>query len=148
MIDLNQVESDRPVIPNGTYSLKIVDAAIKPTKSNSGKYVEFKAKIVGGTYKNQHVFGRLNIYNQSVQAQEIGRKQLKQLLVAANCPTLLFDSSDLLIGLKFDAKLFTEISEFGSSVKIGYFSPCTTTEDPIVPTAGDLQFFADPDLPF
>ena len=66
-------------IPAGWYTVKIVEAKLKDTKSGTGQYIAVRYDVLGPQYQGRVVFGNINIKNQNPQAEEIGRQQLGDL---------------------------------------------------------------------
>lgn len=85
MFDATQVEPSTgtaTIHPAGWYGVVITASELKPTKDNSGKFIQFDRKIIqaensaaiGGT-----ITERLNVVNASQQAVEIANKQLSAI---------------------------------------------------------------------
>lgn len=94
--DLGNVkENDFEVIPVGEYPAIITECNEKKTKDGAGKYLSLKVQIVAGKYQNRSLYDNLNTENKSAQCQQIGRAQLKSILVALNKVTAK-DSGEIL----------------------------------------------------
>lgn len=67
---------------------------MKPTKSGSGKYLQFTFQIIEGEYANRLLWVRLNLNNPNGTAVEIARRELSSICraVGVMVPT---DSTDL-----------------------------------------------------
>lgn len=90
-------------LPEGWYSADIKSAELKSTKSGDGQYISVRYTITGPAYQGRTVFSNLNIRNSSVQAEEIGRKQLGNLMQSIGLDKLV--DTDQLIGGSLSIKL-------------------------------------------
>ncbi len=90
-------------LPIGWYDVEIVEAELKATKAGTGKYINLQMKITGPTYEGRIVFSMLNIDNQSAKAEEIGRRQLGDIMRAIGLDAV--NDTDQLIGGTFQVKL-------------------------------------------
>lgn len=66
-------------IPAGVYVAQIVESDVKPTKNGSGQYAQFTLEVLDGPCKGRKVWSRINVRNQSAEAERIGQSQLSQL---------------------------------------------------------------------
>lgn len=67
-------------LPAGKYRAHITDSEVKPTKNNSGQYLQLTWEILDeGAFKGRKVFDRLNIVNANATAQEIAQRQLSAI---------------------------------------------------------------------
>ena len=73
---LPQNTSSFDPLPKGWYSATIAGAELKTTKNGTGQYIAVRYDIIGPTHQGRVVFGNLNIRNQNIKAEEIGRAQL------------------------------------------------------------------------
>jgi len=69
-----EAQPDFSPIPTGEYLAQIVDSDMKPTKNNTGEYLELAYEIVDGDYKGRRVWVRLNLVNANPQAVEIANR--------------------------------------------------------------------------
>ena len=88
-------EGNFRVIPPGIYNVVIVDSGLKPTKAGNGQYLELTYQIIEGPEVGQTVKDRINIVNPSVDAQRIGRSQLRKICDAVGHKGQLKDSCQL-----------------------------------------------------
>ena len=100
--ELPQADTYDP-LPAGWYTATIADAELKTTKDGSGQYIKVRYDITGPTYQGRVVFGNINIRNQSVKAEEIGRRQLGELMRAIGLARIT--DTDQLIGGNLSIKL-------------------------------------------
>lgn len=68
-----------PQMPVGKHPVVITNDEIKPTKDNSGGYLELTLAIIDGPSKGMQGAYRLNLYNQSQQAVEIAHRQFSAI---------------------------------------------------------------------
>lgn len=66
-------------IPAGVYIAQVIESDVKPTKSGTGEYLQLTLEILDGQFKGRRCWDRINIRNQSAEAETIGQKQLSQL---------------------------------------------------------------------
>lgn len=83
-------------IPAGKYTAKIVEATVGLTKSGTGEYIKVRWDVLGPAHQGRVVFQNLNIRNQSSAAEEIGRRQLGEIMRAIGLATV--EDTDQLIG--------------------------------------------------
>lgn len=74
------------LVPAGDYRAIVTKSEMKPTKDGTGKRLNVTLQITGGQYQNRTLFDGFNVVNNSAQAQEISRAQLKALCIAVNVP--------------------------------------------------------------
>lgn len=88
--DTNSVppQEDFVVIPPDNYVLLIEGAEVKPTKANTGHYLELTLQVMDGPHKGRKVWDRINIQNPSQKCQEIGLRSLAALGLALNIPRI------------------------------------------------------------
>lgn len=107
--DLPQGNTYEP-LPAGWYTASITDAELKTTKDGTGQYIKVRYDITGPTHQGRVVFGNINIRNQSVKAEEIGRQQLGELMRAIGLARIT--DTDQLIGgnlmIKLDVRPATD----------------------------------------
>ena len=85
------------LIPAGWYQAQINAADLKPTKAGDGQYLSIRFDILGPTYQGRVVFGNVNLKNASAQAEEIGRRQLGEILRSIG-KSVIRDSDELIGG--------------------------------------------------
>lgn len=101
-------------LPAGWYTAIINGVEIKNTKAGTGKYIAVRYDITGPTHQGRVVFGNLNTNNPNIKAEEIGRQQLRDLMVAIGLES--FDDTDQLVGGQLSIKLDVRESEqYGAS---------------------------------
>ncbi len=83
-------------IPAGEYILQVTKTELSPTKDGSGKYVKVAFDIIGPSYQGRKIFANFNIQNNSAIAENIGKQQLKALVIAGHVQEPLRDTDQLL----------------------------------------------------
>ena len=83
-LDLTKVESSSGYVrlPKGEHHVKITDAVMKDS-STGGKYLQVNFK---GVEEVGDINANFNLVNKNPQAVDIGKRQLKSLLIAAQHP--------------------------------------------------------------
>ena len=85
------------LIPAGWYQAQINTADLKPTKAGDGQYLSIRFDIIAPTHQGRVVFGNVNLKNASAQAEEIGRRQLGEILRSIG-KSVIRDSDELIGG--------------------------------------------------
>lgn len=80
--ELPQSDNNYELVPAGWYNAIITKAEIKSTKSGTGQYIAIRYDITGPSHQGRVCFGNLNIKNPNTVAEEIGRKQLGEVMRA------------------------------------------------------------------
>jgi len=90
-------------LPAGWYTATITQAELKTTGAGNGQYIKCRYDITGPSHQGRVVFGNLNIKNQNVKAEEIGRQQLGDIMRAIGLAKVV--DTDNLIGGQISIKL-------------------------------------------
>ena len=90
-------------LPAGWYQAAITSTDLKTTKAGNGQYIKLRYDIIGPTHQGRVVFGNLNVFNPNPKAEEIGREQLRALMLAAGLSKL--QDTDELVGATVEIKL-------------------------------------------
>ena len=85
------------LIPAGWYQAQINSADLKLTKSGDGQYLSVRFDIIGPTHQGRVTWGNVNLKNASAQAEEIGRRQLGEILRSIG-KSVIRDSDELIGG--------------------------------------------------
>lgn len=96
-LDFNAEEvepADFTPLPEGKYPVVVSASEMKPTKENTGSYLELELTVIEGAYNGRKVWARLNLENQSATAVKIARQQLSAICRAVGVLTIN-DSSQL-----------------------------------------------------
>jgi hypothetical protein len=131
-------------LPAGWYSVTIAGAELKKTKAGTGEYIAIRYDILGPTHQGRVVFGNLNIANPNQQAEEIGRKQLGELMRAIGLAKVT--DTDQLIGGNLQIKLDIKRDEqYGEKNEVRGFKAVSGGSLPsVAPTAMPMQSMAAP----
>lgn len=100
--DLPESQSFEP-IPEGWYQANIAGAELKQTKNGNGEYLAIRYDILGPQYQGRVIFGNVNLKNINSKAEEIGRRQLGDLMRACGLKNL--QDSDQLLGHNVQIKV-------------------------------------------
>lgn len=97
-IDLTGVTASRGFepIPAGDYNLTIVDASQQLTKAGDGEYLKIKFEVVDGEHAGRYVWQNYNLKNKNDMAVQIGKSQLKSMLLNASYDKEQVDLNDLM----------------------------------------------------
>lgn len=101
--ELPESDSNYDLVPAGWYDAIINKAEIKNTKAGTGQYIAIRYDITGPSHQGRVVFGQLNIKNPNSQAEEIGRKQLGEVMRAIGLARVT--DTDQLIGGNLQIKV-------------------------------------------
>jgi hypothetical protein len=74
-------------LPIGIYSAQIIEAEITVPQSQDGQNIKLVWQITEGDYANRQVWQHITFAHSNAQAQEIGRRQLKDLCEACGITT-------------------------------------------------------------
>jgi len=123
--DANSVEPSAPMepIPAGWYKAVFTASEEKPTKAQTGSYLQMTAEVIEGPYQGRKVIERLNLNNPNSTAVEIAQRALSAICRAVGVMTPR-DSSDL-----HDKPFMVQIKvkpgegSYGPSNEIGGYEP-------------------------
>lgn len=87
--DANQVEPNQGFepIPAGEYDVIIIDSKMKPTKANTGRYLELTLQVLNGPFQNRQLWDRLNLFNPNEKAVQIAKGTLSAICRAVGVMT-------------------------------------------------------------
>ena len=87
--DANNVEPNAPrdPIPAGWYKAVITESLEKPTKAQTGSYLQMTLEIIEGELAGRKTFERLNLNNPNQQAVEIAQRSLSGICRAIGVMT-------------------------------------------------------------
>lgn len=94
--DANDVEPSEPrdPLPAGWYKVVITESEEKPTKAQTGSYLNMVMEVIEGDHAGRKVFERLNLNNPNATAVEIAQRTLSSICRAVGVMTPR-DSGDL-----------------------------------------------------
>jgi hypothetical protein len=70
------------------YQVIVIESAIKPTLAGTGEYIELTLQVVDGEFAGRRVWDRLNVNNPNKTAEDIAKRQLQELCLAASVANL------------------------------------------------------------
>lgn len=116
-------------LPDGWYPAQIIESDVVPTKAGTGQMFTATLEIIDGQFAKRRAWDRINIVNQSPDAQRIGQSQLRQLAealgfswpLAADSDTQMFEFKplEMRIGRQKDDRNKNEVKAYrayGSAV--------------------------------
>lgn len=102
--DLPEDETFDPV-PEGEYNLRVDDVDVKENNDGNGHYLRVETEVLGPEYDGRKVFENITIdHDNAPDAEEIGRRQLRNLAEATNTDDVLTNVESL-IGGQFTARV-------------------------------------------
>lgn len=103
-------------LPAGWYQACITGSDLTDTKSGSGQYIKVKYDILGPTHAGRLVWQNLNIRNQNPKAEEIGLRQLGEVLRALGLVEI--EETDQLVGGNVEIKLAVKTDDYGTKNEV------------------------------
>lgn len=87
--DANTVDpaQSREPIPAGWYKAVITESLEKPTKAQTGSYLQMTMEVIEGEHAGRKAFERLNLNNPNQQAVEIAQRTLSSICRAVGVMT-------------------------------------------------------------
>lgn len=87
--DANSVEPNKPLdpLPAGWYKAVIVESEEKPTKAQTGSYLQLSLEVIDGQHHGRKVTDRLNLNNPNATASEIAYRTLSAICHAVGIMT-------------------------------------------------------------
>jgi hypothetical protein len=87
--DANNVEPNAPrdPIPAGWYKMVITESLEKPTRAQTGSFLQMTVEIIEGDHAGRKAFERLNLNNPNQQAVEIAQRTLSSICRAVGVMT-------------------------------------------------------------
>lgn len=70
-------------LPNGWYTMHVVESAVKPTANGQGRYLELVFECLDEAHKGRRAWDRLNLQNPNEKTVRIAESQLSALCHAA-----------------------------------------------------------------
>lgn len=112
-IDTSKIEGSN-VAPEGDYVLVATKTEIKKSANNpNNEYIAVSFKIAKGPYKGMMIFNNFNFWNDNESAQNIGRMQWKNLVLAIFGQDLKMSDTDEILNKPFAAELSIKEDDYG-----------------------------------
>ncbi len=99
------------LVPAGWYSAKITESELMDTKAGTGQYIKLRLDITGPEHVGRCVWANINIRNPSAKAEEIGQRQLGEIMRAIGRASV--SDTDELIGGELSIKVAIRKSKEG-----------------------------------
>lgn len=137
------VAEDSSAVPAGKYNVNVERAEVKDSKSG-GQYISVMYRILSGPQENRVIFNMFNIKNANEKAVEIGRQQLKQLMIASGKSDFSLGRVTDLEGLKCSVTTKVVTDDYGEKAVVkGHYEPFEE-----VSTKPLKEAFNSDDIPF
>lgn len=133
-------------LPRGDYSVMVVNTSVEKTKAGDGSMLAVELEVQAGPHARRKVFDRITLDNPSVQAVEIGQRQLSGLCHATGWLKPLRDS-DALHGRTCVAKVGIEVDKNGKYAdknKVVAYTSSTDGLKALVPATNGVETPATP----
>jgi len=78
----------REPLPRGMYQVIVMGSDLKPTQAGTGHYIELTLQVIDGEHSGRRIWDRLNVSNPNKTAEDIAKRQLQLLCLAAGVTTL------------------------------------------------------------
>lgn len=79
---------ERGPLPRGMYQVIVMASDLKPTQAGTGQYIELTLQVVDGEHAGRRLWDRLNVSNPNKTAEDIAKRQLQELCLAAGVTNL------------------------------------------------------------
>ena len=129
-------DNEYELLKEGTYTVKITDTSVDPTKAGTGTILKITFDVLGPERAGAKIFHRINLVNPNPTAQKIGLQQLKALLTAVNIKRL--EDSDQLLNKVCDVLVKTHKAEgdYEAYSEVKKISVCKGVTQATRPTTG------------
>ena len=111
-------------LPAGWYKAVFTASEEKPTKAQTGSYLQLNAEVIEGQYQGRKMFERLNLKNPNATAVEIANRTLSGICraVGVNAPRRSEDLLDKPFMMKVSVK--PGDAQYGPSNEIKEYAEC------------------------
>ena len=101
-----EVLSDFTPLPEGQYTVCVIDSQLKDNAKGTGNYIQLKLEVMDGQYKGRWInFVNITFTHTNSTAQEIGRKTLNTLMKACGVQNIQDTKQLHGIAIKADVKI-------------------------------------------
>jgi hypothetical protein len=133
--DANNVDpaQSRDPIPAGWYKAVITESEEKPTKAQTGSYLQMTVEVIDGDHSGRKAFERLNLNNPNATAVEISQRTLSSICraVGVMTPRQSADLHDKPFMVKIKVKPakdgYDASNEIAEYAEVGKSAPATGT---------------------
>jgi hypothetical protein len=139
--DSVEPRDDFAPVPDGTYTVEIIESSVDDTKSGNGRAAKFTLKITEGPFAERRIWCNINFRHESEKAQKIGQQQLAELCAACGHRGPLNDT-ELLHGIPFKVRVKTRTQEgYDPRNEVSRFLPYDAASAPArsAPAARETQ---------
>ena len=132
-INLNELpeQTNYGSVPSGEYTVTIKSVDVKQTKAGNGTYLKLRLDITGPSHAGRVLFANVTLNNPNEQAEEIGRRQIGDIMRALRISAL--SDTDQLIGGNLRVKVVaTQSEQYGDGNEVKAFK---SLEGSVAPSA-------------
>lgn len=79
---------ERGPLPRGMYQVIVMASDLKTNNAGTGQYIELTLQVVDGEHAGRRLWDRLNVSNPNKTAEDIAKRQLQELCLAAGVTNL------------------------------------------------------------
>jgi len=79
---------ERAPLPKGMYEVAVISSDLKTTQAGTGQYIELTLQVIDGPHGGRRIWDRLNVSNPNKTAEDIAKRQLQMLCLAAGVTNL------------------------------------------------------------
>lgn len=129
-------------LPEGDYAVTVKGAEVKQTKAGNGTYLRLRLDVTGPTHAGRVLFANVTLQNPNEKAEEIGRRQMGDIMRALRINT--FSDTDQLIGGNLRVKVVaTKSDQYGDGNEVKSFKSLEGSPPP-APVAAAVASSAAP----
>lgn len=123
-------------IPAGWYTAQINSVELRDTKAGDGAFLAVRWDVTGPSHQGRVVFANLNIKNKSEKAEEIGRRQLGDIMRAGSLTSC--SDTDELCGVNCEIKVtISKSEEYGERNEIKAYRSAGDVAPAAAPSNGE-----------
>lgn len=135
--DANQIEptADFEPLPSDKYVAVIIESEFKPTRAETGYFLQLTFQIIEGKFKNRLLWARLNLDNPNPTAVQIAKAELSAICraVGVMAPNDSTDLHNLPLVINVRCKRRDDTGELTNEIK-NYSQKETPPAAPVVAT--------------
>ncbi len=124
MSDFDTTNVTASGVPDGIHLAEILSAEVRTTKAGTGKYINVKWGVIGGS----SFYQIYNTVNPNPKAATIGLGEISRIQVACGKPKGQGSASDL-VGLRCLITVKNESDNYGEKVRVVKYAPAPADSD-------------------
>lgn len=131
---------DFSAIPPGEYLARIIKTEMKPTRDNTGQYLQIEFEVLTESFKGSRLWARLNLVNKNAEAVKIAKQELRSISDALGI-TQAWRDSNILHGkpLIVKVRLDPATDKYPEGNSITNYSPAGNMGANVSPTQAKSQ---------